>query len=774
MRLRSWMCVLVTLLSSSACTRDASRPATPTEPAAPAPLAALGLYDIAVTGIGGSGMRASIRAAPAAALAPTGAGLVFEEVSAASFTEGTPGVDGQRYVSLIYRVRNATGSALNNLTLLMVSRAGSIAGTPFSLLRRFDDSDADPTLASLVVPTGAVAMGSDETTMLGIYPDVIQAFQESEVAALTPPGDVTNVFPYGYVVRSARAGESPRTLPAATDPNQYDGLLTLAFRVPLQASPTDDVFSMLFHVLAVQDGETRLTESIEEGQDSAAVRRLRERAAAIGATTVTVLAGSPAEAPDVADYPGQRQICLVRTAGTASSPVTHITSPGAYSRLEMLPPGQSTSACGARFRAGTPAVPTAGVPYAITVQAMDRYGNVLTGTADTVGLYAVSGAAATFGAPTALVGGAAAAQATWTAAGSAVLGATGRRLRGKRAFTVVLPALVPLGAVTVDGGRPYVFLRGSGGGLWHNWWSGSAWNWGDLGTPAGIGIESAMGAVTVDGGRPYVFVRGSDGNLWLEWWSGSVWTWANLGIPGGVSIESSIGAGTVSGGYPHVFLRGSDGNLWVNRWSGSAWSWGNLGVPAGGVAITGSMGVTTVDGGRPYVFVRGSDGNLWLGWWSGTIWSWANLGTPAGAGIESAMGAITVSGSRPYVFVRGTDGNLWLRGWSGSAWFWANLGTPVGTGIDSAMGAATVNGGYPYVFVRGSDGNLWVTWWTGSVWSWMNLGTPGGAGIEGAMGTVVLDGARPYVFVRGSDGNLWLKGWSGSAWFWANNGPLSQ
>jgi len=40
-----------------------------------------------------------------------------------------------------------------------------------------------------------------------------------------------------------------------------------------------------------------------------------------------------------------------------------------------------------------------------------------------------------------------------------------------------------------------------------------------------------MGAITVDGGRPYVFIEGSDGNLWVNWWSGSAWNWANQGQP---------------------------------------------------------------------------------------------------------------------------------------------------------------------------------------------------------------------------------------------------
>src|SRR6185436_7824730 len=133
-----------------------------------------------------------------------------------------------------------------------------------------------------------------------------------------PPAGITNIFPVGYMVRS-KSTNANRSLPVPTDPNQYDGLLTVSFRMPLQPTQPQDVVSLFFEILAVTDSETRLTESIEESQDSAAVRRLRERAVALGATTVTVLNGSSVMDPAVTDYPGQRQICSPRTAGNAGA-----------------------------------------------------------------------------------------------------------------------------------------------------------------------------------------------------------------------------------------------------------------------------------------------------------------------------------------------------------------------------------------------------------------------------------------------------------------------
>ncbi|HET7234513.1 MAG TPA: leishmanolysin-related zinc metalloendopeptidase [Longimicrobium sp.] len=288
-------------------------------------------------------------------------------------------------------------------------------------------------------------MRSDGVTMEGLYPDALQVFTEAEVAAIVPPAGVTNVFPYAFVIRNADPDATTRALPsAASSPNQFDGVFTVTSRIPLQATPTDDVFTLSYLMMAVVDSETRMTESIEEGQDTSAVRRLRERAAALGATTVTVLAGSTAAGADVADYLGQRQICTVRTAGTAASPVTTITTPGAYARIEMLRPGESTSACGAGFRSGTASTPALNTVYPVTVKAMDRYGNVLTATADTVAVSQISGPAATFGAAAPLVSGQATVNVTWQAAGSSVLAATGRRVRSRRTITVPATATITL------------------------------------------------------------------------------------------------------------------------------------------------------------------------------------------------------------------------------------------------------------------------------------------------------------------------------------------
>jgi len=402
----------------------------------------LGAYELVLSGIGTDNMTSTLheaRFAPgnASLTASASSGLVFEQVSASSFVEGVRGQGGERYVSFTFRVRNGTGGVLNNVVMVLGSTASTIGGTntPLTSLKKFDGTAADPAIAPQVIPTGAVALGSDLVTMQALYPDVLQVFTEAETAAITGvPVNITNVFPYGYVVRSANSNAN-RTLPVPADANDFGGLMTVSFRLPLQPSGNNDVFGVGFSIIAVSDTETKLTESIEESQDTAAVRRLRDRATLLGATTVTVLNGSPAMDPAVPDYPGQRQICSPRTAGTSASPTHFIVDPGAYSQLIILNPGESLDACLPYFRSGS-GRPATNVSYQVTVKAMDRYGNQRTGIVDTVHLANFSGPPVTLPAASALVSGSAPMIVTFTNYGTSQLQAIGRRLKGMRPILV--------------------------------------------------------------------------------------------------------------------------------------------------------------------------------------------------------------------------------------------------------------------------------------------------------------------------------------------------
>jgi trimeric autotransporter adhesin len=430
--LRPWAAVALLALAAGA--NDAALTALPSgggpPPRSPTPL---GVYEITLTGLATGQFRSTITpvrtvGGPSATLTQVGSGVVFEQVSATLANDG-PRSGGQRYISFLYRIRNGTGATVNNLTFLLVSNASTFPGTFVSSLLKSDGTPADSSIAQSMAPTGAVTMGSNGVTMQAPYSDVTQVYADGEIAGISPPSGVTSIFPVGFVVRHRDPAAASRQIPSTTNANQFDGELTIALRMPRQATAAQDVNSITVQVLAVDDSNTYMTETIEEAQDTAAVRRLRQRASLINATVVTVLAGSTAEDPGVDDYSGQRQICSVRTAGTAASPTNYITTPGPYTRLALFFPGEAASACGANFRAGTPNTPSVGTPYTVTLKAMDRYGNVKTAEVDTVSVSRVSGPSATIGSAAALVSGSASINVTYGGSGVSVLSGTGRRLQ---------------------------------------------------------------------------------------------------------------------------------------------------------------------------------------------------------------------------------------------------------------------------------------------------------------------------------------------------------
>jgi hypothetical protein len=436
---------VVSLLAALAACADqpTEPPAAPGPEPKPAPVP-LGLFHVTLTGLDGSeegGVVASkaipVPMGPDLAMNPVNTGIAIELMSSSLVLEGVRGQGGQRYLSATYRVRNTTGGPLSNLTMIPATTASTISGTPFTQVLLLNNTAANPSVAQAMVPTGSVYI-ADDGTMRSKNPDVLQVFTEAEVAAITPPAEVTGLFPYGFVV-SSLSSASNRTLPNAVNANDWGGTVTFAYRYPLQSPATADPYTISFYLLVVQDTETRMTESIEERQDTSGVRRARQRATALGATTVTVLAGSPAADPFVTDYPGQRQICSVRTTGTVASPTRFITSPGFYTEIGIYRKGEAPDACGAYFRTGTALPANYGMAYDVIVQSMDRYGNRRSTPADSITLTSTDGTAVMppkFALAPGL-GGVDTVTLTYTTYGASTLNAAGRRLRGSSPISMI-------------------------------------------------------------------------------------------------------------------------------------------------------------------------------------------------------------------------------------------------------------------------------------------------------------------------------------------------
>jgi DNA/RNA endonuclease G (NUC1) len=324
----------LTLLAASAllgaCRDDGiTGPGVDTDPAPKV----LGLVEITVTGIGTPGMRATVTPLSGASAGRGGAAYALSPVPGNAIqigarTASTVDAGGQRYLQAVFAVRNAMSdgtantTARQNVTFIPVSTANTIAGTPVFRFNKQDGSPADPALAAQLRPTGAV-MADAGGGVEAQYADVLQAFTEEEIGAVAAPQAVTEKFPYGFVVRRVDAGgavnTSTRELPANPAADQFDGRVTIAYRFPIQAQPADNPFTISVIALAVDDSDTRVTQSLEE-QSAAARAAFESRASALSASGVTVLSRGL--------YTGglpQRRLCSVRIAGAAGPSSTPLT-----------------------------------------------------------------------------------------------------------------------------------------------------------------------------------------------------------------------------------------------------------------------------------------------------------------------------------------------------------------------------------------------------------------------------------------------------------------
>lgn len=334
-RLSLLMAAASVAASTVACTRDVI------EPKQTAPRRVVGVIEVTFTHIGAADMSSSAIVATSMAeleaiharAARHSGGASFDmtlpsnaggggdaTIELASLSAGALTIHSVRYLQATYRVRNAQktdGAAFDtprrNLTFVAVSTAQTISDTPVLVFTRSDGSAADPSLTRQLIPTGLVAQDLGGNVS-GLAPDVLQALTETEVAAIVVPADVTNTFPYGFVVRRTGSATT-RTLPASPDPTQFDGTVTFGFRIPLQANPADDPSTISVMMLALDDSEVRTTQSLEE-QDANATKNAETRALSLGAQTLTVLPKGVAAIGITA----ARAICSLRTAGPANAP----------------------------------------------------------------------------------------------------------------------------------------------------------------------------------------------------------------------------------------------------------------------------------------------------------------------------------------------------------------------------------------------------------------------------------------------------------------------
>jgi hypothetical protein len=326
---------LLALLSACADDPMATRPAAP-EPA-PAPKL-VGMVEITLRGVGTPNLSATIApaAGPRLALSSVPGGTIqLRRLSASAVDVGTRGAGGERYVQAVFEVRNADLAGTpyttprQNLTFVPVASSATLPGTPVRSFLKQDGTAADPALAQQLRPTGAVA-ADGAGGVVPQYADVLQALTEAEAQSLSLVAGATP-FPYGFVTRYATQ-TGTRELPASPAAEQYDGRVTFAFRLPLAATADQDAYTISITAAAMDDSETRVTQSLEE-QTVAGQAAFEARAAALGATRVVLLPGGSYGGPIA-----QQTICGVRTAGTPGAPTAFLGgAPGTFQSLAPNP-----------------------------------------------------------------------------------------------------------------------------------------------------------------------------------------------------------------------------------------------------------------------------------------------------------------------------------------------------------------------------------------------------------------------------------------------------
>lgn len=256
--------------------------------------------------------------------------IALEPFSNGSFTDGTRGSGGVRYIYATFKVRNADasgnayGNARHNLTFMAVdtdnmAAAGETFGiTTISSLRLFNGTlltgtDA-VTIAGQTLPTGGAAFRNIDGTIATQFPDVLQVFSEATVGAITTPTGV-EVLPYGFITRSPAVTPGSRTLPAGPMPGQFDGIVTFAFKVPLQTQANQDPFEITALFLPVDDSRTRLTQSLEE-QTIKGNAALAGKVNALNPDVITLLPGSTYAGPGKTQFRCEP----VRVSGPESTP----------------------------------------------------------------------------------------------------------------------------------------------------------------------------------------------------------------------------------------------------------------------------------------------------------------------------------------------------------------------------------------------------------------------------------------------------------------------
>jgi streptogramin lyase len=338
---------------------------------------------------------------------------------------------------------------------------------------------------------------------------------------------------------------------------------------------------------------------------------------------------------------------------------------------------------------GVPATITAGVPFNVTVTALDTAGNVAGSYRGIIHFTSSEGQAVlpadyTF---TAADRGSHTLTVIWKTAGSQTLKIADTQISTLTA-TAVGGAVSAFAYSTSGVQFDDSIITGPDGNLW---WTDAPNNQVWRMTPQGTDQRS----FPVPGG-PLGITVGPDGNLWITATSAN--QIVKMSLTGDILAQYAIPTPAT---HPTGITVGPDGNLWFTE---------SDGFKLGSVTLNGSFSDTPrlVDGRgrlvRPGSVVTGLDGNVWF---AAALDSGFNAFNQIGVFDPTLRTvrwlALPAGYDEPLFITRNVDGNIWFT--SGRASRWA-IGRVT---YDEAMTLFDVSATVPYLrgITSGPDGNLW-------------------------------------------------------------------
>lgn len=168
--------------------------------------------------------------------------------------------NGVRYLSAQFKVRNPTNHDLVNLTFIGVQAQKSIGKAAVSELVRANNTYITGGLAKNIaahtIPTNLLHLSGAEVTQTAT---ILQFFSKSEandiLQALPSGFPVNDVYPWGFITKSSTVKNGNFILPGNAGPNQFDGTVSFAVRIPKQANASDNPEELRIIVLPIQDSQ---------------------------------------------------------------------------------------------------------------------------------------------------------------------------------------------------------------------------------------------------------------------------------------------------------------------------------------------------------------------------------------------------------------------------------------------------------------------------------------------------------------------------------------